>query len=873
MLDIDRSRESRRLLIYAITIFFAVVLVFPIITLFKEAFFINGEFVGINNFKAYFSTPALFKSFSNSVFVSSITSIIVVFLSFVFAYAVERCNVKLKALINFIALLPLFIPTMTHAIALIYLFGENGLISTGFFGNIPWLVFNFPLYGKWGVIIAECIYVFPAIYMMFSVAFRVCDYRLYEAAEILDTSKSRVFLTITIPSVKYTIISAFFSAFTMVFSDFGIPKVLGGNYSLLATDIYKQVIGQSNITMGATVGILLIIPSIISFLVDRKVGKSVTTIDSSAKDYVIKENYIRDRVVSIFIYLVCSFIVIIFMTVIMAAFVEQWPYNLNFTTKWFNVNTVGTTPIKIFGNTIFVSLISAILGTIIAILSAYITERGIGFEKLRKFIDWISITPLAIPGLVIGLSYLLFFNKSINPLKFIYGTFIIMIFANITHFFSVPYMTIKGGMKKIDKEYENVSETMGVPWYKVFDNVILPLSKTAIIESFEYYFLNSMMTISALVFLFTTKTKVASVEMVATYDEGFIASTAAIAVMILFTNLIVKYGIELYKIKSENYKIDREMNIYRTIQMINDEGKFSETMLKEKVGISYLKARLLIKECIKNEWICKKQVGKLTNYEVTEKGFELLRQNIELIKEDRLLISRESNEKIKTAVILAAGRRTDFGVSPAGLEIGNTTLIKESIRKLRKNGIDKIIIVLGYGKDIIMDSLKNEKGIIYVINDNYDETSSMESLALASKHIKEDFILIEGDLFFENKALIELLDNKKRECILLTKRSYSGDEEFVQLKNDYLFKLGKDIHQFNRVDGEIVGILKVSYNLLDLMMKEYKENMNSHLNYEYILLDVSRNFRVSSIKIEDLIWGEIDNLVQYEKVKTIFMEV
>ena len=172
-----------------------------------------------------------------------------------------------------------------------------------------------------------------------------------------------------------------------------------------------------------------------------------------------------------------------------------------------------------------------------------------------------------------------------------------------------------------------------------------------------------------------------------------------------------------------------------------------------------------------------------------------------------------------------------------------------------------------------MDSLKNEKGIIYVINDNYDETSSMESLALASKHIKEDFILIEGDLFFENKALIELLDNKKRECILLTKRSYSGDEEFVQLKNDYLFKLGKDIHQFNRVDGEIVGILKVSYNLLDLMMKEYKENMNSHLNYEYILLDVSRNFRVSSIKIEDLIWGEIDNLVQYEKVKTIFMEV
>lgn len=169
-----------------------------------------------------------------------------------------------------------------------------------------------------------------------------------------------------------------------------------------------------------------------------------------------------------------------------------------------------------------------------------------------------------------------------------------------------------------------------------------------------------------------------------------------------------------------------------------------------------------------------------------------------------------------------------------------------------------------------MDSLKDEKDIIYVVNDNYNTTASMESLALASKYIKEDFILIEGDLFFEDKALKELLDSEKRDCILLTKRSKSGDEEFVQLKNNYLFKLGKDIHQFNRVDGELVGIIKVSYNLLDLMMKEYKENMNSLLNYEYILLDVSRNFKVSCLKIEDLIWGEIDNITQYERVKKIF---
>lgn len=874
MLNIDKSRESRRLLLYVLSIFFIVVLILPISTLFIQAFFNEGKFVFLNNFKEYFSTPALFNSFLNSITVSAISSVITIAIAFIFAYGIERSNIKFKRMVNFIAMLPIFIPTMTHAIAMIYLFGENGLFTTGFFGAIPELAFTFPLYGKWGVIVAECIYIFPAIYMMFSVAFKVCDYRLYEAAEVMGTSKSRIFTTITIPAVRYTIISGFFSAFTMVFSDFGIPKVLGGNYNLLATDIYKQVIGQSNITMGATVGILLVLPSIISFLVDMKVGKSVNSVDSSAMDYVVQRDKKRDFAIGTVTYLVSAFILCIFVAVIMAAFVEQWPYKLNFTTKWFNVNTIGATPIQIFINTIFVSGISAIIGTILAILMAYLTQRGVGFNKFRKFLDWIGILPLAIPGLVIGLSYLLFFNKAMNPLKVIYGTFIIMIFANIVHFFSMPYMTIKGSMKKIDSEYENVSETMGVPWYKVFDNVILPLSKSAIIESFQYYFLNSMMTISALVFLYTTKTKVASVEMVATYDEGYIASTAAIAVMILITNLIVKYGIEFYKAKDRNDKKEKDMDIYRTLQAINEEDGLSQRKLAEKTGVSLGKINAIIKECIKNQWIYKTEVDRRVKYEVTEKGFELLRQNIETIKEDRILISKDSKKNINIAVILAAGERADFEVSPACLKIdGNTTVIEEAIRKAKSNGIEKIIVVVGYGKDKIKEVLKNEDGITFVESDNYKESGSMGSLALASKHIDDDFILIEGDVVFENRALKELIASKKRECILITEVSGTGDEEFIQLKNNCLFKLGKDIHQFNRVDGEVVGIVKVSLKLFDLMMKEYKDNINPLLNYDYILLDVAKDFKVSFLRIHDLNWSEIDNKDQYMKAVEIAKEI
>lgn len=434
----------------------------------------------------------------------------------------------------------------------------------------------------------------------------------------------------------------------------------------------------------------------------------------------------------------------------------------------------------------------------------------------------------------------------------------------------MPYMTIKGSMKKIDGEYENVSETMGVPWYKVFDSVILPLSKPAIIESFQYYFLNSMMTISALIFLYTTKTKVAAVEMVATYDEGYIASTAAIAVMILITNLIVKYGIELYKSKDRNDQKEREMDIFRTLQAINEEDGLSQRKLAERVGVSLGKMNTIIKECIKNEWISKNEVNRRIKYEVTEKGFELLRQNIGTIKEDMILISRDSKKEIKTAVILAAGERKDFEVSPAGLNIDeNTTVVEEAIRKLKNNKIEKIIVVLGYGKAKIKEVLKDIEGVIIVESENFRESGSMASLALASKHIDDDFILLEGDILFEEKGLQAILDSEKGECILLTDLSGSGDEEFVQLKNECLFKMGKDIHQFNRVDGELVGIIKISYKLFELMMKEYKDNINPLLNYDYILLDVARDFKVSCLKVEELMWSEIDNKEQYMKAMEI----
>ena len=139
---------------------------------------------------------------------------------------------------------------MTHGIALIYIFGRQGIFTktTGI---------ELPIYGFLGIIIAECLFIFPVLYFMISLSFNNEDYRKYEVAQLMGISNIKQFFIITIPNIKYALVTCFFSAFILSFTDFGAPKVIGGNYNILATDIFKQVIGQQNFSMGSTVGILL----------------------------------------------------------------------------------------------------------------------------------------------------------------------------------------------------------------------------------------------------------------------------------------------------------------------------------------------------------------------------------------------------------------------------------------------------------------------------------------------------------------------------------------------------------------------------------------------------------------------------------------
>ncbi|MGG3927782.1 putative 2-aminoethylphosphonate ABC transporter permease subunit [Metabacillus fastidiosus] len=551
---VGKEEWLKRLLITMMILSFLSILILPLGTLFVKAFQNEeGVFIGLANFVKYFATPSLVQSFQNTLFIASMTTVISVTLAFTYAYCLVRTNLKGKTFFRYTALLPLFAPTMMHGIALMYLFGNQGLITKGFFGVIPG--FDINLYGSTGIIIAEVIYTFPQAFLIMAVALNGSDNRLYEAANTLGVSKWKQFITITLSNVKYGLISSVFIVFSLSFTDYGAPKVVGGQYNVLATDVYKQVIGQQKMEMGAAIGLILMLPALIAFIVDQIAQrKQVSYVTSKSVPYQISKNNKRDKLSFLFCSIISACMIILLVAVVLAATVKVWPYDMSLTFKHFELKSYTGDGITAYKNSLIIASLTAIAGTVITFVYAYAIEKIRRMSGIRKLGHFLSIIPLAIPGLVIGLSYIFFFSKpeiSIfgwtvsNPFSFLYGTIAIIVIANIVHFYSVAYVTATAALKKLDREFELVSESMGVPFYKTFFKITLPMCLPAVLEMTMYFFVNSMVTISAVIFLYTADFKLAAISIANMDDAGNMASAAALSVLIILTNIIVRILYEL----------------------------------------------------------------------------------------------------------------------------------------------------------------------------------------------------------------------------------------------------------------------------------------------------------------------------------------
>lgn len=492
-----------------------------------------GNFVGLQNFIEYAATPSLLSSVTHSLTIALVTTAVVLALALLTAYALTRSCMPFKGVIRVVMMAPIFAPSLLPAISLVYLFGNQGVLKSWLLGET--------IYGPIGIVISLAFWCFPAATMILVTALSNTDARLYESAKALRTSPLRTFFTVTLPSIKYGLMSAGFVVFTLVITDFGAPKVIGGQYNVLATDIYKQVIGQQNFQMGAVVSVILLLPAMLAFAVDRWVQrKQVALLSARAEPLQPKPEKRKDLLLLLLCLPVIATIVGVLGMAVYASLVTFWPYNLELSFNNYQFDLMDGGGWEAYFNSLQLGLWVALFGTGLIFTNAYLVEKVPNMKLLRGLMHFNAMIPLAVPGLVLGLAYIFFFNQPGNPLNGLYGTMAILVICTVAHYYTVCHLTAVTALKQIDPEFEAVSASLKVPFYITFWRVTLPVCLPALLEIAIYLFVNAVNTVSAVVFLYSTDTMLASVAVLNMDDAGDIAPAAAMGVLLMLTCFAAK---------------------------------------------------------------------------------------------------------------------------------------------------------------------------------------------------------------------------------------------------------------------------------------------------------------------------------------------
>lgn len=482
---------------------------------------------------AVMSTKKFSRALRQSITVSCAAMMISVTLAGLLSWAVARTNIRHKTILNTLLTVPMLIPSISHGMGLIIILGANGWLSRI-------IGIKSGIYGFWGIVIGSVMYSFPVAYLMLYDVLRYEDGTPYEAAEVMGLSAKNKFFAITLPYLRKPLISVIFATFTMIITDYGVPLMVGGKYMTLPVMMYQDVIGMLDFGKGSVIGMILLAPALIACIIDmtnRDKGNAAFV----GKPYGIKLNKKRDNVARLICILIIVMVFLPIASFALLGFVDKYPIDMTLSLK--NINqAVKMGAGKYLRNSLVIAVVVSFLGTALAVLNAYMTARN--KSKLSYVLHLMSITSLAIPGLVLGLSYVMFFKKSM-----IYGTFAILFLVNSMHFFSSPYLMAYNTFGKLNENLEDVGATMGISRWKVIRDVLLPQSTGTILEMMSYFFVNCMMTISAVSFLSNVSTK--PIALMITQFEGQmqLECAAFVSLLILVVNIAMKYIVFVVKKK------------------------------------------------------------------------------------------------------------------------------------------------------------------------------------------------------------------------------------------------------------------------------------------------------------------------------------
>ena len=526
-----RKNREIKAIFAVMAVFFAGFLAVPMISVLVRSFTGNGEPASLAHYVEVLTGRGFLRALGNSFVVSICSALLATGLAFILAYTIHYTNVgkRYKWLISKAAILPMLLPTITYGFAIIYSFGKQGLL-TKLFGR---QLFN--IYGFNGLLLGYVVYTLPIAFTLINNAMGYIDKRFMIVSRLMGDSPLQTFrMTIVIPLLG-TLATSFIQTFFLCFTDFGIPASVGGRYEVVASVLYAEMLGSiPNFGNGAVVALIMIIPSVVSITVLHILEKYNVRYNKISP-IELKKGVKRDAVFAVLSGAVLVFALSMFVVMFITPFIEEWPYRMNFTLEHVQAVFEDRQLYGVYVNSVMVALITAFVGTLIAYGGALVTARSTVSGKLKKVIDSIALVTNTIPGMVIGLAYLFVFTGT--PLQ---NTFPIIIICNIVHYFSTPYLMMKNSLSKMNASWETTAMLMGDSWVKTIARVVTPNALSTLLEVFSYYFVNAMVTVSAVIFIAGARTmvittKIQELQYFNEFNEIFVLS-----LLILFTNLIAR---------------------------------------------------------------------------------------------------------------------------------------------------------------------------------------------------------------------------------------------------------------------------------------------------------------------------------------------
>lgn len=501
----------------------------PIFQVFKGSL-LTADGVSFAAYWSVVSSPRIRQIFYNTMILCTVVSLIATAVGLLFAYTIAYVKVPLKGFFRALAILPVVSPPFLVALSAILLFGRVGLITKGLLG-----LQSANIYGFQGLVLVMVLTHFPITFLVLIGLLQNIDVSLEEAARNAGASRWQVFRTVTLPLLIPGLANAFLLVFIQSLADFGNPMVIGGNYMVLAVQIYQQAIGGYDLQGGAAVAVLLLLITVVIFIIQRYwvAGRSYVTV--TGKPARERTQITDPKVVWPLLTVTSLFSLVVFgmyLVIPINAFIKLWGIDWSFTLDHFKyVLGLGMKPIYDTTRLALVSTpISGLLGMIIAYL---VTKKRFTGRSLMEFVAMLSI---AVPGTVIGIGYILAFNK---PPIVLTATGTILVIAFVFRNMPVGIRSGIAALEQIDPALEEASTNLGATTAQTFRKVMLPLMGSAFFSGLLYSFVRAMTAISAVIFLVSAKYNLLTVAILNQVDVGRWGYASAYATLLIVIVMVM----------------------------------------------------------------------------------------------------------------------------------------------------------------------------------------------------------------------------------------------------------------------------------------------------------------------------------------------